>query len=73
MTNEQALLAEIHNLPMSKREEAVDAALRLIKSLAKQSDEKSRELPNRKAGSAEGKYHILPGFDDPLDDFEEFM
>ena len=24
-------------------------------------------------GSAKGKYNILPGFDDPLDDFQEYM
>lgn len=74
MTNEQALIAEIHNLPQSQQTEAIDAALRLIKNLAKQAaEEPLDERPRRKAGSAAGKYHIAPEFDEPLDDFKEYM
>jgi hypothetical protein len=73
MTNEKALIAEIHNLPQSKQAEAVDAALRLIKSLAKQSADDLGKQKDRKAGSGEGKYHIAPDFDEPLEDFEEYM
>jgi hypothetical protein len=75
MTNEQALIAEIHNLPQNKRDEAVDAALRLIKSLAKQAVEKPemKKLPRRKAGSRPGAYIIGSDFDDPIEGFEEYM
>lgn len=72
MTNEKALIAEIHNLPKGKQAEAVDAALRLIKSLAKQANDGSEMQKDRKAGSSEGKYHIAPDFDEPLEDFEEY-
>ena len=74
MTDEQALIAEIHNLPQSKQAEAVDAALRLIKNLAKQNSEepvKKRHRP--KAGSMAGKIVMMPNFDDPLEEFEEYM
>ena len=74
MTDEQALIAEIHNLPESKQTEAIDAALRLIKSLAKQtSDDAAKKRPPRKAGSMAGKIVIMPNFDDPLEEFEEYM
>lgn len=74
MTNEQELIAEIHNLPQSKRAEAVDAALRLVKNLAKQATEESvKERPRRKAGSRPGAFIMGPDFDDPLEDFEEYM
>ncbi|MFN0277010.1 MAG: DUF2281 domain-containing protein [Pyrinomonadaceae bacterium] len=74
MTNEQALIAEIHNLPQSKQAEAVDAALRLIKNLAKQTAEESaKKHPRRKAGSRPGAYIMSPDFDDPLEEFEEYM
>ena len=74
MTNEQSLIAEIHSLPKSKQAEAVDAALRLIKNLAKQANEKPlNERSPRKAGSRPGAYIMSPDFDDPLEDFEEYM
>lgn len=71
MTNEQALIAEIHNLPKSKQAEAVDAALRLIKNLAKQASEEPK-LRYRKAGSHPGMFTVAPDFDDPIDGFEEY-
>ena len=74
MSNEQALIAEIHNLPKGQQTGAIDAALRLIKNLAKQAAEEAlEEGPRRRAGSAAGKYHIAPDFDEPLDDFKEYM
>lgn len=30
-------------------------------------------LVGRKAGSAEGKYTLAPDFDEPLEDFKEYM
>ncbi len=57
---------------MNKRAEAVDAALRLVKNLAKQTvDEPKRR--HRKAGSHPGMFNIGPNFDDPIEGFEEYM
>lgn len=72
MTDEQVLISEIHKLPVNKQAEAVDAALRLIKNLAKQAaDEPKRN--HRRAGSHPGKFTIGPNFDDPIEGFEEYM
>lgn len=74
MTNEQALIAEIHKLPQSKQAEAVDAALRLIKNLAKQHSEKPvKKLRRPRAGSMPDLFKIGPDFDDPIPGFEEYM
>lgn len=73
MTNEQALIAEINNLPQSKRAEAIDAALRLIKNLAKQASEEPKKRRYRKAGSHPGIFTVAPDFDDPIEGFEEYM
>jgi len=73
MTDEQALIAEIHNLPKNKQTEAIDAALRLIKNLAKQNSEDLTKRRRPKAGSLAGKIVMLPDFDDPLEEFEEYM
>ncbi len=72
MTNEQALIAEIHNLPQSKQAEAVDAAMRLIKSLAKQASGEP-ESRYRKAGSHPGMFTMAADFDDPIEGFEEYI
>jgi len=74
MTDEQTLIAEIHNLPKSKQTEAIDAALRLIKNLAKQhSEEPVKKLRRPKAGSMKGLFKVMPDFDDPIPGFEEYM
>ncbi|GEM_PF-1212261 len=74
MTDEQALIAEIHNLPQSKQAEAVDAAIRLIKKLAKQNGKEPMKKSRRpKAGSMPGLFKIMPDFDDPIPGFEEYM
>ena len=36
-------------------------------------DNLARNLPKRKAGTLQGKIHIKDSFDEPLDDFWEYM
>lgn len=56
------------------------ASLNLIK-LEKPEEPKKKErqfgsmkgLVIRKAGSTEGKYELAPDFDEPLEDFKEYM
>jgi len=73
MTDERALIAEIHKLPPNLQPEAVDAALELIKKLAKRQTEQSKKPPRRKAGSHPGMFVIKPDFDDPVPGFEDYM
>lgn len=74
MIDEQTLIAEIHSLPKAKQAEAIDAALRLIKALAKQmTDDAMNDRPRRKAGSHPGAFVMAPDFDEPLEDFAEYM
>lgn len=56
------------------------ASLNLIKvEETEQPEQKTRKFGSlkepvvRKAGSAEGKYGIAPDFDEPLEDFKEYM
>ena len=72
MTNEQSLIAEIHNLPRNLQAEAIDSDLRMIKKLAKQSNEEPKRR-YRKAGSHPGMFTIGPNFDEPVEGFEEYV
>lgn len=70
MTDEKALMSQIHTLPESLKAEVA----RFVEKLKRQTGEKEAEKPRRrKAGSMAGKIVILPGFDDPLEEFEEYM
>lgn len=71
MTDEKALMSQIHTLPESLKAEVA----RFVESLKKQKNEEDAGKPRRrpKAGSMAGKIVILPGFDDPLEEFEEYM
>ena len=74
MTDEQVLIAEIHKLPDDIKSEAVNEALKLIKALAKQPA--ADQTPKRrrpKAGMYPGMFKMSPDFDDPLEEFEEYM
>ena len=71
MTDEKALMSQIHTLPESLKAEVA----RFVESLKKQANKENAVKPSRrpKAGSMAGKIMILPGFDDPLEEFEEYM
>ena len=69
---EQILIQEIHTLPESLKQEV----LHFVQFL-KQKQNIQTELPNprkkRKAGSAKGEIIMADDFEDPLEDFAEYM
>ncbi len=70
MTDENALISQIHNLPDSLKAEVAQ----FVESLKRKANDDAQKLRRRpKAGSMAGKIVILPGFDDPLEEFEEYM
>lgn len=70
MTVETALYIEINRLPDNLKAEALE----LIKNFAKEKGvEPQGQHPERKAGSRPGAYVMAPDFDDPLEDFAEYM
>ncbi len=69
MTEEKAILAQIEQLPEQLKQEVLHYAEFLQKKYAAQK-QKNR---NRRAGSAKGKYILAPDFDEPLEDFKEYM
>ena len=74
MTDEQALISQIHELPESLKAEVASFVSKLTsRSEKKGSTVTSTERRPRKAGSAAGKYHMAPDFDEPLEDFKDYM
>lgn len=71
MTDEKALMSQIHTLPESLKAEVA----RFVESLKKQKNEEDSQKPRRrpKAGSMPGLFKISPDFDDPIPGFEEYM
>lgn len=51
-------------------EEVVEAVLL---PLAKKQQAKPEEKPRRKAGNGEGKVWMSPDFDEPLEEFKDYM
>ncbi|MDQ3087265.1 MAG: DUF2281 domain-containing protein [Acidobacteriota bacterium] len=69
---EQTLIQEIHTLPENLKLEV----LHFIQSLKQKQTEKTElEKPRkkRKAGSAKGMFVMADDFDEPLEDFAEYM
>jgi hypothetical protein len=70
MTEEDAILAEIQQLPEHLKEEV----RRYVEFLLQQhTAKKMTPHKKRKAGSAAGKFTLAADFDAPLEDFEEYM
>lgn len=70
MTDQQ-ILSEIHQLPESAQLEVMQYI-----TFLKQEHlflKKSKRTTNRVFGRSKGKYTLLPDFDAPLDDFNEYM
>lgn len=64
------LYSKISSLPESLKDEVVD----FINSLEKSNPRKKRlKKKNRTFGYAKGKIILHPDFDDPLEDFKEYM
>lgn len=70
MTEETELILEIQRLPKALRAEALEMIRDLVRRKAPRALEKR---PRRKAGSHPGLFVMAPDFDDPLEDFEEYM
>ena len=68
MTDERAILAKIQGLPEQLKQEVIH----YIEFLRSKQDVETQAKPNRKAGSAEGKYKLSSDFDAPLEDFKEY-
>ena len=69
---EQTLTQEIHTLPENLKQEV----LHFVQSLKqKQTENTEPEKPRkkRKAGSAKGMFVMTEAFDEPLEDFAEYM
>lgn len=70
MTDERALISKIHSLPEDLKAEVA----RFVEKLKKRAEgEIDKPRIRRKAGNSVGTYHIAPDFDEPLDDFKEYM
>ncbi len=69
MTEEKLILAQIQQLPEQLKQEV----LHYVEFLQAKYNAQSRKPKNRKAGSAKGKYKLAPDFDQPLEDFKEYM
>jgi len=73
MTDEQALISQIHKLPESLKEEVARFVAKLTGESGASNIGGTNGLRSpRKAGSAAGKYHMAPDFDEPLEDFNAY-
>jgi len=66
MTDEKALMSQIHDLPEKLKLEVALFVENLKKSSETQSEKKHKR---RKAGSHPGMFVMAPNFDDPLEEF----
>lgn len=69
MTKENLILARIQQLPEQLKQEVLHYA----EFLQAKYNTQNRSTKNRTAGSAKGKYELSPDFDQPLEDFKEYM
>lgn len=67
-----SLYTKLETLPSELKEEAK----KFIDNLLKENQKKSGIDPQKtspKFGALKGKIHLSPDFDEPLDDFQEYM
>jgi hypothetical protein len=69
MIEEKAILAQIQQLPDKLKQEV----LHYVEFLQLKHNTQNQKPERRKAGSAEGKFKLAPDFDEPLEDFKEYM
>jgi hypothetical protein len=69
-TNSSILLTKISSLPDELKEEVIDFVDFL---LAKTKNKAKESRPGPKFGSAKGMFTIMPDFDEPLEEFKEYM
>jgi len=70
MTSDTALIEDILALPPTKKAEIAEHVERLKRSNDSNTKKKPRRPP---AGSMSGVFVMMPDFDDPLEEFEEYM
>ncbi len=69
---EQTLIQEIHTLPESLKQEVLDF-VQFLKQKQNIQTESPKPHKKRKAGSAKGMFVMTEAFDEPLEDFAEYM
>ncbi len=70
MTSDTALIADILRLPPAGKAEIAEHVERLKETVL---DETKQKHPRRRAGSLPGVFVMMPDFDEPLEEFEEYM
>jgi hypothetical protein len=70
-TTEKEILAHLHNLPERLKTEVLHYIAFLSDRYVPAGEAPKRY--KRKFGSAAGKYKMAPDFNEPLDDFKEYM
>ena len=65
------ILFEINQLPDNLKQEALHYIIFLKKEYLQSNNAKSTD--NRIFGRVRGKYQLAPDFDEPLEDFREYM
>ena len=71
MINNEMFVSKMNNLPEELKREMLDFLEYLIKKHTDKIQKKSRKTP--KFGSCKGLFIIPDDFDDPLEDFKEYM
>lgn len=69
---EQTLIQEIHTLPESLKQEVLHF-VQFLKQKQTVEEKPAEPRKKRKAGSAKGMFVMSDDFDEPLEDFAEYM
>ncbi len=69
---EQTLIQEIHTLPESLKQEVLHF-VQFLKQKQNGKIETEKPRKKRQAGSAKGMFVMTEAFDEPLEDFAEYM
>lgn len=69
--NDLALISDISSLPEDLKQEVVDFVAFLKQKTNKKTDKP--KLKQRQFGIGKGSFIMAPDFDEPLDDFKDYM
>ncbi len=67
------ILRKFESLPEGLRKQAADYIEFLIEKETKKRESKGENRKTPTFGSAKGMFRMAPDFDEPLDDFKEYM
>jgi hypothetical protein len=70
---ETTILENLEKLPESLKQEVLHYTEFLVEKYAKQSQEEQPQKKKRKAGLLKGKIWMADDFDEPLEDFKDYM